>query len=672
MMTGRLRCEFLSLLLFLLISCAYNAVSVRAQIDATVPELPEITTTIVGTGAFFPSFIYNDWFFGWELESPSTAIQYVAKDSGFGIAAILTNQTQFGASDAPLSDEVFQKFKNSTQLFPFVAGAVIPLLNLQIVDEVIFANDTLFFSRETWADIWLGKITRWNDPRIQVENPTLAPFISDIPIQLVLRGDFAGTNYIFSSTLSSISQEWADLYGTFTVPPANLLTAPQISFVRFSEISCTAAVQETVGGLGYVPLGFVVEFLSQVKIAGMYNRQHVRVLPSEKSMIGAQERAVFNEQFYADIVDEPGEFSWPMESFSYLFVRTDINTNCSAVREMYLSFRYILLDPQLRARAIDRGYVALIPSIVTSVLDTLREITCDGQSVLAILDIELHSSVAFPITLALGVTLLILCVAMILAVYFLKERDSEIGFLFALSTVIGLILLLGSLITWFLDPEYTGVCMSRAWMTCMALTTLLGVLFTRISLLQTFYNQMKKDKPLGAGWVLHFAVAMGILLVVQVLILLFFTIFSYIQGTFVFTQPTALIGEYQCQGDHLYLFLIIQAIIYGVMLLWGSVMVYRTWDMSDSLTESRWILITVYNVLIVMIIVIALTATGVINSEDSVAMMALWVLLLLGCFISGCIYLPPLLDMAWQAFRHRHSTYDNERGGPKREESRDF
>ena len=174
--------------------------AVQAQTAAPAAPVASGPVALRGAGATFPAPLYQKWIDIYTKANPSLAIEYQAAGSGEGVKRFLENSVDFGASDAALSDEQIAKAPGGATLVPATAGAIVLAYNLPVV------KGTLKLSREVYADIFLGRIRNWNDPKIQTLNPdTKLPNQTIIP---VASQDSSGTTYAMTNHLSAISAAW--------------------------------------------------------------------------------------------------------------------------------------------------------------------------------------------------------------------------------------------------------------------------------------------------------------------------------------------------------------------------------------------------------------------------------------------------------------------------------
>src|SRR5579859_6810797 len=157
------------------------------------------TLSLTGAGATFPYPMYSKWFSEYHKKDPNIQINYQSIGSGGGIRQVTEGTVDFGATDGPMTDEQLSKVKGKVYHIPTVLGAVVPIFNVEGVNDLNFTGPVL-------ADIYLGKIAKWNDPAIQKINPDAK--LPDAAITVVHRADGSGTTYCFTDYLSKVSKEW--------------------------------------------------------------------------------------------------------------------------------------------------------------------------------------------------------------------------------------------------------------------------------------------------------------------------------------------------------------------------------------------------------------------------------------------------------------------------------
>lgn len=305
---------------------------------------------LTGSGASFPFPIYSAWFKDFSKKTEGVIVDYQAKGSGAGIQDFINRTVDFAASDAAMTDEQIAKVEGGVVLLPMTAGEIVLAYNLP-------GNPAgLKLARDVYPDIFLGKITKWNDPRIAATNPDLK--LPDLPITVVRRSDSSGTTYVFTKHLAAISSEFEKTVGTGTTvqwPSSDkFVAAPKNDGV-------TATIKQTPGAIGYIEYGYAK--LTKANSALLQNKSGNFVEAGEKS----GEAALANAKLGADLrgwVEDPDSVeAYPIASFTWmLFYKDQDDKKAEALRKMV---EYSLTDGQKIADSM--GYIPLPKAIVEKV-----------------------------------------------------------------------------------------------------------------------------------------------------------------------------------------------------------------------------------------------------------------------------------------------------------------
>jgi phosphate transport system substrate-binding protein len=288
----------LSLTAIAVIFCALGFSSARASFF-------EQKLMINGAGATFPYPLYSKWFSEYQKLYPAVAFNYQSIGSGGGIRQLLDETVDFGASDSPMSDEQLKKAKNPILHVPMTMGAVV--MSYQLPGFTA----PLKISGELIAEIFMGKITHWNDPSLVALNPGLAEVSKVTPdILVVHRSDGSGTTAIFSEFLSKSSSDWKTKVGKGTA-----LRWPVGIGGKGNE-----GVKQIPGSIGYVELVFAKTL--KLPVAVVENARHEFVEPTTKSVTLAAEGALKlipdDFRYTLTLVDAPA--AYPISSFTYILV----------------------------------------------------------------------------------------------------------------------------------------------------------------------------------------------------------------------------------------------------------------------------------------------------------------------------------------------------------------
>ena len=263
------------------------------------------TLQIDGAGATFPYPIYSKWFAEYNKLHPDVQINYQSIGSGGGIRQ-LTNQTVFfGATDGPMTPEQMLAAPGKILHFPTVLGAVVPVYNLE-------TREDLKFSGETLANIFLGKITRWNDPALAKDNPGAS--LPDAEITVVHRSDGSGTSYIWCDFLAKISPEYKK-----TVGVATSVNWP-VGLGGKGNEGVAGLVKQTPGSMGYVELIYALH--NQIPYGSVKNLEgeFVKATVDAVTAGAAAATSKMPPDFRVSITNAPGKGVYPISSFTWLLL----------------------------------------------------------------------------------------------------------------------------------------------------------------------------------------------------------------------------------------------------------------------------------------------------------------------------------------------------------------
>lgn len=333
--------------------------------------LPAGSIPISGTGATFPAPIYAAWTFAYLSVDPVAAVNYQPTGSGAGKKAIVDSTVDFGGSDSLLKDSEY-KTGGDLQMYPMLAGAVVPVFNLTDDKGKVISNLTL--DRKTLSAIFLGTITKWNDAALVKLNPKVT--LPNKPITTAHRSDGSGTTEIFTKALSSFSDEWkTKVGGNSTVQWPNGVGGP-------GNAGVAAAVKNTPSSMGYVELSFALE--NKIPYALMVNKSGVTVKASAKTLQSAMSdfAGKFDSKLTVTLVDAPGRLSWPIAGYTYVIVHTKTMTDCNKAATMLGYFKWSLTSKEAASMASNLGYAVLPGEVRSQALAKLAEVTCNGLRVL--------------------------------------------------------------------------------------------------------------------------------------------------------------------------------------------------------------------------------------------------------------------------------------------------
>jgi phosphate transport system substrate-binding protein len=317
----------------------------RAPKDQPGSQLPALSggAMLTGAGATFPNPIYAKWFDAYARET-GVRINYQSIGSGGGIRQFTEGTVDFGATDGPMTDAQIAAVKGNVRHIPTVLGAVVVTYNLPAV-----GGASLRFDGATLADVFLGRITHWNDRRIAALNPGVALPAEDIIV--AHRSDGSGTTYIFSDYLAKISPEWKEKVGR-----ATSVNWPTGLGGKGNE-GVTQLVKQSEGSVGYVELIYAIS--NGLPAARLKNAAGSFIEPTLKSVTAAAAAASLGPEtdFRVSITDAPGADAYPISSFTWLLLpKTSPAADKAKALEDFVRW---MLTPAAQRMAADLHYAPL-------------------------------------------------------------------------------------------------------------------------------------------------------------------------------------------------------------------------------------------------------------------------------------------------------------------------
>jgi phosphate transport system substrate-binding protein len=288
-------------------------------------------------GATFPYPMYSKWFNEYNKMHPNIQINYQSQGSGFGKAQLAARAIDFGASDGPMTDDELSKAGFKILHFPTVMGADVPSYNIPGV------TGTLKFTQKALAGIFLGTITKWNDPELTKVNPGVKLPSDDIIV--VHRSDASGTTYIWTDFLSKISNDWKTKVGTGTS-----VNWP-VGLGGKGNEGVMGTVKQTPDSIGYVELIYAIQ--NHEPYGDVENADGVFVKASLEGVSAAAAGAAANmpDDFRVSITNAPGKTSYPVSSFTWLLIPAQIQD--ANKREAIKAFlKWMLADGQKDCEAL--------------------------------------------------------------------------------------------------------------------------------------------------------------------------------------------------------------------------------------------------------------------------------------------------------------------------------
>ncbi len=307
---------------------------------------------LTGAGATFPYPIYSKWFTEYSNAHSGVQVNYASIGSGGGIAQVTKGLVDFGASDMPMTDDMLASSKVKLIHIPTVLGAVVPVFNVPGVSDLRFSPDVL-------ADIYLGKISNWNDARIAKDNA--GAHLPDQKIIVVHRSDGSGTSFIWTDYLSKISSDWANGPGKGTAP------SWPVGVGGKGNEGVAGLVRQLPGAIGYVELIYALQ--NNISFGSIRNAAGNWV---KGSIAGVTEAAASIKTMPADyrvsITNAPGATAYPVSSFTYLLIPV-ASTNAANRAVLKDMLSWILKSGESEVSAL--SYAPLPQSLIDKELKTV-------------------------------------------------------------------------------------------------------------------------------------------------------------------------------------------------------------------------------------------------------------------------------------------------------------
>jgi len=335
-----------------LLKLATVAVGALALATATL-----VAQQINGAGATFPDPIYQKWFAEYNKLHSDVQVNYQPVGSGGGIKQLLARTVFFGASDGPMSADQLQNAPGAILHFPTVLGGVVPIYNIPgFSGELKFTGPLL-------ADIFLGKITKWNDPAIAKVNPGSS--LPNTDVVVVHRAEGSGTTYIFADFLAKVSPEWKSKVGVDT----NVKWPVGVGGNRSDGV--TAQVKQTPGAVGYVELTYALT--NKLSYGPVQNSagKFVSATTDSVTAAAAAAAAAMPKDFRVSITNPPGEGAYPIASFTWMLFYENPQDKKQA-KTMVEFMKWALTEGQKHAAPM--GYAPLPKAVVDMEMTALQKI----------------------------------------------------------------------------------------------------------------------------------------------------------------------------------------------------------------------------------------------------------------------------------------------------------
>ena len=326
---------------------------------------PVSAQSLTGAGATFPNPIYTKWFDAYNKKT-GIQINYQSIGSGGGIRQFTEGTVDFGASDGPMNESQIQAVNGNVLHVPTVLGAVAVTYNLPAL-----GNTQLKFDGNLLVDIFMGRVTNWNDPKIAALNPGVK--LPDQDLIVVHRSDGSGTTYVFTVYLNKFSREWKDKVGY-----ATSVNWP-VGLGGKGNEGVTQQIKQTEGALGYVELIYAIS--NKLPYAQVKNAAGNFITPSLETITAAAAgtKLLKDTDFRVSITNAPGDQAYPIASFTWLLVKKD--NKDAAKAKLIRDFLTWMITPEAQKMAAELHYAPLPDPVVSLVQARLPTLKASGKAI---------------------------------------------------------------------------------------------------------------------------------------------------------------------------------------------------------------------------------------------------------------------------------------------------
>jgi phosphate transport system substrate-binding protein len=312
---------------------------------------------INAAGATFPAVIYQKWFDEYHKMHADVQINYQSIGSGGGIAQLTAGTVDFGASDMPMTDDQISRLSVKPLHFPSVLGGVVPTYNIAGITQ------DLKFTSETISGIFLGAITKWNDPRLAKDNPGVK--LPNADIQVVHRSDGSGTTFVFTDYLSKVSPDWKSKVG------ANTSVNWPVGLGGKGNEGVAGTVKQTPNSIGYVELIYAVQ--NKMAYGSVKNASGAFVKADFNTVTEAAAAAAKNmpDDFRVSITNAAGKNAYPISTFTWLLIPSHI-PDAAKAKTIKAFLQWMLADGQTYAAGL--SYASLPKEVIAKEVKQIAKI----------------------------------------------------------------------------------------------------------------------------------------------------------------------------------------------------------------------------------------------------------------------------------------------------------
>ncbi|OUL24800.1 phosphate ABC transporter substrate-binding protein PstS [Nostoc sp. T09] len=315
------------------------------------------TVSLMGAGASFPAPLYQRWIVDYNQRNPNVEINYQSLGSSVGVQQLIQGTVDFAASDVGITHEQAAQVKRGVIALPMTASSIVLAYNLPNLPT------GLRLSRQVYTSIFLGKIRKWNDPRIAAANPGVN--LPNLPIKVVHRTDGSGTTSVLTQHLSAISPEWNNKVG------AGRAVEWPVGIAAKGNEGVSAQIQQTPGAIGYVE--YVYATHNQLSVAALENKSGNYIIPTPESVAKTLEAVKLpNNSLIAFIADPTSANSYPIVTYTWLLTYKQYQDSVKA-QALKNFVDWAVTEGQ--ESSVELGYIPLSKKVVVQVQSAAKNIS---------------------------------------------------------------------------------------------------------------------------------------------------------------------------------------------------------------------------------------------------------------------------------------------------------
>ncbi|WP_341528614.1 phosphate ABC transporter substrate-binding protein PstS [Nostoc sp. UHCC 0302] len=339
------------------LACLLSLIAVSVNIASCTAGHTEIgKVSLVGAGASFPEPLYQQWLLDYNQQNPNVKINYQAIGSSAGVQQLIQGTVDFAASDVAITAEQAANIKRGVIALPITAGSIVLAYNLSNVPS------GLKLPRQVYTDIFLGKITNWNNPKIAVANPGIN--LPDLPIKVVHRTDGSGTTSVLTRHLNAISPEWKNKVG------AGKSIEWPVGIGANGNAGVTAQIQQLPGAIGYVEYSYANR--NKLRVAALENKSGNYITPTPESTAKTLEAIKLPAKNLIGFNPNPaGTQSYPIVTYTWLLTYRQYEDSVKA-QELKNFVNWVLIKGQ--KSSLELGYIPLSKEVVVQVQAAANQI----------------------------------------------------------------------------------------------------------------------------------------------------------------------------------------------------------------------------------------------------------------------------------------------------------